>query len=165
MATLHRLLYSSHCALDCEPDEVDAQVVSLVENAQQTNARHGITGALLFSSGMFVQALEGPLEAVEATFERICADMRHRDLRLIDFTIAETRAFGEWSMAAINPRGSLENLGADFEAMERMRMDQTNADAAIRIMRSMLTADTVRPHARPSADVSPQRLSGVRSAG
>jgi hypothetical protein len=46
-----------------------------------------------------VQFLEGPPAEVEAVYQRICRDERHRGLIEIMRTRASQRSFREWSMA------------------------------------------------------------------
>ena len=140
MATLHRLLYRSRCAIAGAPSEVDAAVLKIVEASRSANAACGVTGALLFSEGAFVQALEGPPGAVEATFERICGDCRHAHVQLIDFTTAEERSFAEWSMALIGSGGRLISLSARIEEVEAMRTDPASAGATIQLMRALLVS-------------------------
>ena len=59
-----------------------AEVCDIVRVAYARNAAAGLTGALLFLDGWFVQALEGPAEALAAAFERIRRDPRHGGLEL-----------------------------------------------------------------------------------
>ena len=138
--TLHRLLYRSHCAIDGTAEEVDREILAIVEASRAANERAGVSGALLAASGVFVQAIEGPLAAIEQTFERICGDMRHTHVQLIDFTTAEARTFGEWSMAAIAPEGELVRLCATLDAVRGARVDPASASATIQLMRSIVVA-------------------------
>lgn len=136
--SVQRILYRSLCAIQGTPEEIDAEILRIVEASQIVNERNGVTGALLSSSGVFVQAIEGPLAAVEQTFERICGDMRHAHVQLIDFTGAETRVFAEWSMAAIAPAGELVRLCATLDAVRGTRVDPTSAGATVQLMRAMV---------------------------
>jgi hypothetical protein len=55
---------------------------------------------LLVSGGRrFLQVLEGPDQAVLATYARIQGDPRHRAFVLITCQGVAERAFGDWSMA------------------------------------------------------------------
>ncbi len=77
--------------------------------ARRLNARDDITG-LLYSDGQrFLKALEGPEEAVEATFARIAADPRHRAIVMLSRRITSQREFGDWDMAH---RTSVDDLDA-----------------------------------------------------
>lgn len=75
-----------------------ADVRRLAHAAAQHNAIHGITGVLIATGGIFVQVLEGPAEAVAATFARIERDRRHRDLVVLRREPCTTRRFPSWSM-------------------------------------------------------------------
>lgn len=83
-----------------------AELMELLSVSRARNADAGITGALLYCDGTFMQALEGPPEAVDATFARIACDPRHHDT--IQLLRAETpeRHFPEWSMG-FQPVGRL----------------------------------------------------------
>ncbi len=46
----------------------DADLVALLEQSQEKNARLDITGMLLYKDGNFMQVLEGPDDAVRQLF-------------------------------------------------------------------------------------------------
>lgn len=96
---LYRLVYRSQSNLPA--DSADAEVEALVVRAKLANAAQGITGALLLVDGHFLQAIEGPLDALETLFERICSDLRHRDVQLLELAPAEERMFGAWAMEQV----------------------------------------------------------------
>jgi hypothetical protein len=58
-----------------------------------------VTGALLYNRSCFAQVLEGPLHAIERTFERIQRDTRHTDVTVLDLAEITLREFPAWSMA------------------------------------------------------------------
>lgn len=70
----------------------------LLEVSRRNNHAQGLSGMLLFAGGHFIQTLEGPPAEVDATFERIAADPRHRDVIVALREGVEERAFAEWSM-------------------------------------------------------------------
>jgi hypothetical protein len=53
---------------------------------------------LLHAGGHFIQTLEGPDDAVDATFARIEQDTRHRNVYVALREEIESRAFPDWSM-------------------------------------------------------------------
>lgn len=73
---------------------------SILIEARRCNARDGITGALICRNDLYLQLLEGPEQAVERTYARICADDRHIEVRgLTRRMIADdARMFGAWAM-------------------------------------------------------------------
>lgn len=92
---MERLIYRSR-ALEPEPSGAlgDILAVSILNNARQ-----GITGALGFSAGAYVQFLEGPTEALDALMTRLIADPRHTDLTVLYRETVSTRLLCGWSMA------------------------------------------------------------------
>ncbi len=70
----------------------------LLEESRQYNHAAGLTGMLLFDGAHFIQTLEGPAGAVDATFARIGADVRHRDLVVALRDDIDVRLFGDWTM-------------------------------------------------------------------
>lgn len=141
---IHRLLYRSDAALIGTDDEMDDQVLAIAEASRRANEAAGLSGALLLSSGTFIQALEGPIDAIEETFERICGDLRHRRVRLLQLAVVEDRLFGEWSMSRVTPTGELARLGPTLDA-EGVRLDATKANAALQMMRTRLLAEHRQP--------------------
>lgn len=75
------------------------EIQRILDASQRNNRRDGVTGALLFTRSYFTQVLEGPIDAVEETFERVQLDRRHVDVRTIFHRPIVDRAFGEWRMA------------------------------------------------------------------
>ena len=134
---IQRLLYRSDCVLTGTPAAIDRKVDGIVDAARAANQKADITGALMLSSGVFIQVLEGPLGAVEATFERICCDLRHRHVRLLELAVAEERVFGDWAMVQVTPTLQLAQLCPSVGAGEA-RLDATTANAAIQVMRTLL---------------------------
>ncbi len=102
---LHRLVYRSRSTIP--PSEAEAETARILARASGANAKRGITGALLLADGQFLQAIEGPLAEVEALFERICSDLRHRDVQLLEFAPAEDRLFAGWAMERIDHEDEL----------------------------------------------------------
>ena len=165
--SLHRLLYRSDAALAGSPDRSAQLLQAIVENARISNKASGLTGALMLSSGVFLQALEGPLDALERTFERICRDLRHRRVRLLEFGMADERVFGAWTMADVVPMRELARIGPVLATADATCVDSVLADGVIQSMRSMLlvgsTPDRQRPEHSPGGSRSV--LGGTRRAG
>jgi Sensors of blue-light using FAD len=77
-----------------------AMLTGILFDARRCNTRDGITGALICRDDLFLQLLEGPEKAVEATYNRIRADDRHIEVRpLVRRKIADDgRMFAAWAM-------------------------------------------------------------------
>lgn len=93
---MNQLIYISTAAGDVSAAERDA----ILRVSQRNNARDGITGVLLFNGRRFLQALEGEQRLVQAAYDRIKADTRHRAIVLLSTRDIAAREFGEWAMAA-----------------------------------------------------------------
>lgn len=75
---LERLLYVSQAA----PQTELSDVFDIGQAARERNAEAGLSGALIFIDGWFVQVLEGPAPALCGTYGRILRDPRHVRLSL-----------------------------------------------------------------------------------
>ena len=92
---MHHIIYLSRVSGKLSSEEL----VALLVKARRSNALVGITGAMVYGEGQFMQVLEGEEVAVTALYERIVADPRHKSiLKLADKSITE-RTFIDWSMA------------------------------------------------------------------
>ncbi len=98
-ANLFRLVYCSRNTILGQQGDPAAEVAGILATSRANNARDGVTGALLYSEGCFAQVLEGGLDAVERTFERIQCDPRHGDVVMLQVGRADGRLFGAWDMA------------------------------------------------------------------
>lgn len=96
---MKRIKYVSQWRHELEPAEIDA----LVEQASRKNRELGITGILMTSGRLFYQVIEGPGAEIDALYEAIAADPRHRDVLLlgVEDGIAE-RLFPNWSMRKVD---------------------------------------------------------------
>ena len=95
---LVRLMYCSRAAASVDPEELHA----ILRRSTVENPKHGITGVLCFSSGVFMQALEGGREAVNRLYNRITADARHGDVTLLSYDEIKERQFAGWAMGQVN---------------------------------------------------------------
>jgi hypothetical protein len=91
---LVRLIYASRVTAAMNT----LQIKDVLAKSQRNNAQNGLTGALVFTGGMFLQCLEGHRREVNTVYHRIAADPRHREPALLAFEEIEQRDFGAWSM-------------------------------------------------------------------
>jgi hypothetical protein len=94
---------------------------ALLAFARTRNAARGVTGMLLYQSGVFLQVLEGDRATVEATFAKIELDRRHRDVVTLWHGDIESRNFGDWSMGFVD-------VGAAAMALPGFRADMDLLD-------------------------------------
>ena len=122
MSQLVHCIYSSVQTRALQPAEIDA----LIEQSQQSNRLHNLTGILLHVGATFFQVLEGPREAVETLYAKILTDPRHKDVTQIIFEPIARRYFGDITMtlATLSQRElatALEEV--DAEQMEKLLGD------------------------------------------
>jgi hypothetical protein len=77
----------------------DADLALLLAVSRRNNSADGLTGVLLYNDGRFMQALEGPRDAVLRSLDRISADRRHGAVRIVLEEPIDRRRFGSWAMA------------------------------------------------------------------
>ena len=95
---LVRLMYASRAAESVNQDEL----VAILKQSKQNNPDLGVTGVLCFSAGFFLQVLEGGRAPVNALYNRIAHDPRHRDVLLLSYEEVDERSFAGWSMGQAN---------------------------------------------------------------
>jgi hypothetical protein len=88
------LTYMSTAAAPFDP----AALEDLLRVSRRNNAEAGLTGMLLYLDGHFIQTLEGEAEAVDAKYELISLDPRHRSVFVAMRRTIHERAFPDWTM-------------------------------------------------------------------
>lgn len=72
--------------------------------SRRNNVRDGITGTLICRADMYLQLIEGPDAALQATYERICSDDRHMEIDHLISRVVSDRLFPKWAMRDDPPR-------------------------------------------------------------
>jgi hypothetical protein len=92
---LYSLAYCSRASAGVDKLEVER----IVATAQRHNARHHVTGMLVFGAGLFFQWLEGPRDAVRQLMARLQADSRHHGIVVLsEAEEVRERMFPVWDM-------------------------------------------------------------------
>ncbi len=99
---LHQLVYVSR-AIDGF-SKADAEAI--VATAERRNHAIGVTGALLFADGQFLQLLEGGLAQINEVFDGISRDARHQSVYMLDVSPIAERAFVDWRMRLVFVSGA-----------------------------------------------------------
>ena len=76
----------------------DKDLMDILEVARNKNQETGITGALIYNEGFFLQLLEGEQEKVNDLYKHIENDTRHEHVTCIFQGIVEKRVFPNWYM-------------------------------------------------------------------
>jgi hypothetical protein len=106
--SIHHIVYCSQAAQNMDKEALE----NIIATARRNNPRFGITGLLVFGSGIFFQWLEGPRDTVTSLFKMISADSRHSDVVLLtkedEF---RERLFPNWDMELV----AAEDISAVLE--------------------------------------------------
>lgn len=100
---------------------------AILTTSRRNNEARGLTGLLLAGGRRFLQALEGPEDAVLATYARIKADPRHFALVELASKPIDAPEFGDWSMAYM--RGDDSHAGRALrQTVERLTASLPDPD-------------------------------------
>lgn len=78
---------------------LNSELTDLLFIARRNNGAVGVTGMLVYSSGEFLQVLEGEAANVVRIFDKISADRRHGNIMILQRGLGYgERLFGSWSM-------------------------------------------------------------------
>lgn len=89
-----RLIYISTARSELSAAELEG----VLRASRRNNAAVGVTGLLVVGGRRFLQALEGPADAVVQTYDRIKADGRHFAAVTLDNRPIAERSFPDWAM-------------------------------------------------------------------
>ncbi len=91
--TLTQIVYSS------KPFGFDASVLDdILTISRIRNSKADITGTLICRADMYLQLIEGPDAAIQATYQRITMDDRHVEINLLLSRPVTERLFPKWAM-------------------------------------------------------------------
>lgn len=83
-----------------------ADVRSILSESHARNARHDVTGLLLFDGTYFLQTIEGPTDDTSSIFLKIVSDKRHVDVVPFGVGRINERVFPDWRMKLIGPNAT-----------------------------------------------------------
>jgi hypothetical protein len=95
---LVRLLYASRAAAPVTQEIIE----SILQQSRTHNPSLGITGVLCDGGEVYMQALEGGRDAVNALYTKIVRDTRHREVMLLHYAEVPERHFAGWTMGQVN---------------------------------------------------------------
>ncbi|GEP11056.1 BLUF domain-containing protein [Methylobacterium gnaphalii] len=91
--SLVNLIYFSRLNLAADAPSRARQISEITKHAQKKNEFSVITSFLIVEGSFAVQIIEGERMSVNETFQRISADTRHRDLKIVEWREINKRAF------------------------------------------------------------------------
>ena len=106
--SIHHIVYCSQAVQHMDKEALE----KIINTARHHNPRFGITGLLVFGSGIFFQWLEGPKDNLTSLYKIISADPRHTNVVLLtkedEF---RERLFPNWDMELV----AAEDISAVLE--------------------------------------------------
>jgi len=120
------------------------ELSEILNKSRNNNAEHNITGILLYSEGIFLQALEGAESAVNEVYSKIEQDKRHKNLIILITGEADDRMFPEWSMAftTIDPV-KLELLEGYINPQKKELFKGNESTSAISILKTFADSNNL----------------------
>ena len=76
----------------------DHQLQEILRISRLNNHQKGVTGSLVCRSDLYFQFLEGPITAVDETFQKIRLDTRHTEIQVVNQNLTNRRIFASWAM-------------------------------------------------------------------
>jgi hypothetical protein len=138
---LVRLLYASRVSETID----DALLKSILLSSEARNREHGITGILCTypEGGVFLQALEGARDEVNALFANIVRDRRHRDVTLLYYAEIEERRFAGWRMGNVDLKRI--NLSTILRFSEKAVLDpfSMTGSGALALLEELVTTAAI----------------------
>lgn len=94
----YQIIYSSEATTPMQSEDLE----EILDHARSSNAIKGITGALVYGEGMFLQILEGDRVAVMDLMAKICRDVRHEAVTVLREGEIPAALFRGWKMAYVS---------------------------------------------------------------
>ena len=100
MKKLLQVIYISRSTFKSEEtiNKIEPNVARILAKSRVNNRLNGLVGVLYFGDGVFFQCLEGDEVAVNTLLEKLEADYRHKDLKIISKKYIDNLSFGDWAM-------------------------------------------------------------------
>ena len=135
---LYHFVYCSRAADGVD----DAEVGRIVESAQRANLARGITGILVYGSGVFFQWIEGPATEIQKLIARLHGDSRHYDIVSLSQSEEEReRLYPNWEMERVEAEDIRTVLQDALESAE----DENNVATLKRILEHIASGSLDRP--------------------
>lgn len=148
----YQIIYSSESATPMQMDDLEEILVQ----ARRNNARNGITGALVYVDGVFLQILEGESPTVQQLMAKISTDVRHETITVLKERVVPVAMFADWKMAYVSATAAQVAKWAglsEVTAIPDVVTDMRQApDTATRVAQSILSVLETLPVAEDKAD-------------
>ena len=141
----YQIIYSSESATPMQSDDLE----DILEQARDNNAEQGITGALVYCDGVFLQIIEGEFSTIQDLMSRISRDVRHETVTVLRHAEIQAPAFGKWDMAYVSATpaqvanwAGISESTAVPDVLSSMRKDSAKLTHLATSILSLLNAQT-----------------------
>lgn len=136
---LVRLLYASRL-ISPQREKV---IEDILNKSRQNNPGLGITGLLVYSEGVFLQALEGGRAQVSELYNLITSDERHSDVVLLHFQEITQRRFGGWSMGQVNMAKVNASVMLKYSAKAELDPFSVSGEVSLALLEELMASASV----------------------
>jgi Sensors of blue-light using FAD len=140
----YQIIYSSEAATPMQTDDLQ----ELLDRSRRSNAAKGITGALIYAEGTFLQILEGDKVQLQDLMAKIRRDVRHESVSVLRESEVQMAIFGSWKMAYVSatPKQIAEWTGViaandTAESLSETTEEQNRTAQFAKDILSLLVAD------------------------
>lgn len=116
----------------------EIELDSLLVQSRFFNLKKDITGILLYMDGDFIQVLEGEKEVVNALFETIQKDKRHKGIICVFNDIIEKKQFPDWSMGFSKIKFDELKKTKEFEFINKDNLTNTKDKTALIFLQTFI---------------------------
>ena len=148
----YQIIYSSESATPMQLDDLE----EILEHARSSNGAKGITGALIYVEGVFLQILEGGKVSVEDLMAKISRDVRHDTVTVLQEGEIPSAIFTDWKMAYVSATSEQvakwAGLSGTTEIPEILTDIRQDPHRASQVAESILSVLATENTARSKAD-------------
>ncbi len=141
----YQTIYFSAASTPMQVEELE----DILEQAQRNNSSNGITGALVYIDGSFLQVLEGDKDTVQNLMQKISKDFRHEAVTVLQARDIPMAAFAEWKMAYVSATPAQVASWAGLsggtqlpDVWDDIRQDPSKATQVTNSILALLVGDT-----------------------
>lgn len=136
---LVRLLYVSRA----NQDHTESLVEEILQTARQRNPGHGITGVLCSGGNLFLQAIEGGRSQVNALYNQIQRDARHRDVTLLSYQEIRERRFGGWTMGQVRLDRLNPSVVLKYSELPELDPYQVSGEVSLALLEELMATAAI----------------------
>ena len=142
----YQIIYSSEASTPMQTDDLE----ELLGHSRRSNGAKGITGALVYAEGIFMQILEGDRTKLQDLMAKIRKDVRHETVIVLRECEIPSKVFGNWKMAYVGATpqqvakwAGLTVATGTTESLSEIREEEQRTAQFAQDILSLLLADNI----------------------